>query len=135
MKESNFQLTGKPKLNGFSLITNKEYKFNEELALEIDNNISIIKGTEEHARQAIVVLKIGIFSLKELSKVPFQINVEIEGYFNWDDELEKNAVLLDAMLKQNAPAILFSYVRPLITLLTVEADMPPLVIPLMNFKD
>ncbi len=135
MKESNFQLTGKPKLNGFSLITNKEYKFNEELALEIDNNISIIKGTEEHARQAIVVLKIGIFSLKELSKVPFQINVEIEGYFNWDDELEKNAVLLDAMLKQNAPAILFSYVRPLITLLTVEADMPPLVIPLMNFKE
>ena len=135
MKESNFQLTGKPKLNGFSLITNKEYKFNEELALEIDNNISIIKGTEEHARQAIVVLKIGIFSLQELSKVPFQINVEIEGYFNWDDELEKNAVLLDAMLKQNAPAILFSYVRPLITLLTVEADMPPLVIPLMNFKE
>ena len=135
MKESNFQLTGKPKLNGFSLITNKDYKFNEELALEIDNNISIIKGTEEHARQAIVVLKIGIFSLKELSKVPFQINVEIEGYFNWDDELEKNAVLLDAMLKQNAPAILFSYVRPLITLLTVEADMPPLVIPLMNFKE
>ncbi len=135
MKESNFQLTGKPKLNGFSLITNKDYKFNEELALEIDNNISIIKGTEEHARQAIVVLKIGIFSLQELSKVPFQINVEIEGYFNWDDELEKNAVLLDAMLKQNAPAILFSYVRPLITLLTVEADMPPLVIPLMNFKE
>ena len=67
--------------------------------------------------------------------MPFQINVEIEGYFNWDDELEKNAVLLDAMLKQNAPAILFSYVRPLITLLTVEADMPPLVIPLMNFKE
>lgn len=135
MKESNFQLTGKPKLNGFSLVTNKEYKFNEELALEIDNSISIIKGTEEHARQAIVVLKIGIFSLQELSKVPFQINVEIEGYFNWDDELEKNAVLLDAMLKQNAPAILFSYVRPLITLITVEADMPPLVIPLMNFKE
>jgi preprotein translocase subunit SecB len=135
LKESKFQLTGKPKLNGFSLITNKEYKFSEELALEIDNNISIIKGTEEHARQAIVVLKIGIFSLQELSKVPFQINVEIEGYFNWDDELEKNAVLLDAMLKQNAPAILFSYVRPLITLLTVEADMPPLVIPLMNFKE
>jgi len=135
LKESNFQLTGKPKLNSFSLETNKEYKFDEELALEFDNNIRIIKGTEEHAQKAIVVLKIGIFTLQELSKVPFQIKIEIEGYFNWDDELEKNAVLLDTMLKQNAPAILFSYVRPLITLITVEANMPPLVIPLMNFKD
>lgn len=89
MKESNFQLTGNPKLNSFSLETNKEYKFDEELALEIDNNIRIIKGTEEHAQKAIVVLKIGIFTLQELCKVPFQIKIEIEGYFNWDDELEK----------------------------------------------
>ena len=80
-------------------------------------------------------IKIGIFTLQELGDAPFQIKVEIEGYFNWDEDLGENAALLETMLKQNAPAILYSYARPLITLITVEANMPPLVIPLMNFRD
>ena len=65
---------------------------------------------------------------------PFQFNMEIEGFFTWTEELGAKKELLETMLNQNAPAILYSYLRPLITLITVEADMPPLVIPLMNFK-
>ena len=135
MKQSNFQLIGKPKINFFSYETNQEYEFVGDLALEIDNNIHVIKGTDEHSLKAIVALKVGIFTVQELQKVPFQIKLEIEGEFHWDEELEKNEKLLENMLRQNAPAILFSYVRPLITLITVEANMPPLVIPLMNFTE
>ena len=69
-----------------------------------------------------------------MEEVPFQFNMEIEGLFTWTEELGEKEELLETMLSQNAPAILYSYLRPLITLITVEADMPPLVIPLMNFK-
>jgi len=39
------------------------------------------------------------------------------------------------MLRQNAPAALFSYLRPIVTQITVEANIPPLVLPLMNFTE
>ena len=66
MKESKFQLIGKPIINNFSYETNKDYKFNGDLALEVDSNIHVIKGIEEHSREAIVALKIGIFTLLSL---------------------------------------------------------------------
>lgn len=135
MKESNFQLIGKPKLNRIDYQTNKNFAFVKELQLEFSNDITITKNAEEGSHEAVVLLKAGIFAEKQLDEVPFQFNMEIEGFFKWTEELAGKENLLETMLKQNAPAILYSYLRPLITLITVEADMPPLVIPLMNFKN
>ena len=134
MQESVFQLVGKPRINKLNFEINKEYKFDGEIKLDLSNNIMISKGIDEHAHQALVVLNLGVFETHSMDEVPFQIHVEIEGHFKWDEETEKDQTLLDIMLKQNAPAILYSYVRPIITLMTVEANMPPLVVPLMNFQ-
>jgi preprotein translocase subunit SecB len=134
LKESQFQLIGKPKLNRFEYQTNKNFTFSKELQLELNSQITIARNTEKESHKASVLLKTEIFGEKQLSEVPFQFNMEIEGFFQWNDELAADEQLLDSLLNQNAPAILYSYLRPLITLITVEADMPPLVIPLMNFK-
>jgi len=135
LKESNFQLIGKPKVNSMSYETNKKFNFTDELPLEISNNVQIIRCEDVHSEEAIVVLEIGIFVSKEFENVPFKISMEIEGHFRWNDILKENEKLLATMLQSNAPAILYGYLRPLITLITVEANMPPLVIPLMNFID
>jgi len=133
LKESNFQLIGKPKVSKMSYESNREYVFKDELALELNNNIQVSKSNDKEIHESIVVLNVGIFTLKDISSVPFQINIEIEGHFKWDDKLEGTPEILEIMLTQNAPAILYSYIRPIITLITVEGNMPPLVIPLVNF--
>ena len=133
LKESRFQLVGKPKITKILFETNKEFVFKDKVQLEMNNNIHIIKNSDEQKNDSIIVLNIGIFASKNLSDVPFRLDLEIEGHFMWDDKLTDDAFQLDSMLKQNAPAILYSYLRPIITLITVEANMPPLVIPLMNF--
>ncbi len=135
MKQSNLQMKGKPRLNSVLYETNKGFNFEGSLPLEIKNTVNIIKGEEEQALEAIIVLKIDIFDKEEFADAPFKMNVEIEGCFTWDKELSEKDELLNRLLKQNAPAILYSYIRPLITLITVEASMPPLVLPLMNFQD
>lgn len=136
MKESNFQLIGKPKINKLSYETNKQFAFcGEGLPIKIENHISINKGVGEHLQEAVVVLEIGFFTSQEFEKVPFKISMEIEGHFKWTTDLENDTNVLDDILKQNAPAILYTYARPFITLITFEAEMPPLVIPLVNFKD
>ena len=134
LRESSFQLVGKPKLNRIEYQTNRNFNFVKELQLELNNDITIARNSEAGSHEAIVVLKAGIFIGKQLEEVPFQFNMEIEGLFTWTEELGEKEELLETMLSQNAPAILYSYLRPLITLITVEADMPPLVIPLMNVK-
>ncbi len=133
MKESNFQLVGKPQITKIKLDVNKDYIFEKEVTLEIDNNILVQKSADEQEKESIVVLKVGVFTSKELSVVPFKLDIEIQGCFAWDDVLDKDTVRLEAMLRQNAPAVLFSYLRPIVTLMTVEVNMPPLVLPLMNF--
>ena len=136
LKESSLQLVGKPKINSVSYETNKKFKFsNQELELKIDHHISVSKGSGEHSQEAIVVLNIGFFTIEEFETVPFRISMEIEGRFKWTDELEKDSANLEKVLTQNAPAILYTYSRPFITLITFEAEMPPLVIPLINFQD
>ncbi len=135
MKESVFQLIGKPRISKFEIQLNREYKFDGEIKLDLSNNIQISKGIDEHSHQALVTLNLGVFETCSLTESPFQIHAEIEGHFKWEEALEKDQKLLDVMLKQNAPAILYSYIRPIITMMTVEANLPPLVIPLMNFQE
>lgn len=135
MKESSFQLVGKPRISKMLFETNKDFVFKDEVQLETNSNIHIIKNSDEQKNDSIVILKVGIFSSKSLSDVPFKLELEIEGHFMWDAKLAEDTYQLDSMLKQNAPAILYSYLRPIITLITVEANMPPLVIPLMNFSE
>ena len=43
MKESNFQLVGKPQITKIKLDVNKDYIFEKEVTLEIDNNILVQK--------------------------------------------------------------------------------------------
>jgi preprotein translocase subunit SecB len=135
MQESVFQLVGKPRIKKFDFELNEEYKLDGEIKLDMNNNIQINKGVDENAQQARVTLSIGIFESIKIDEVPFKIMVDIEGRFKWNKTLEENEEMLELMLKQNAPAILYSYVRPIITIITVEANLPPLVIPLMNFQE
>ncbi|MCH3915728.1 MAG: protein-export chaperone SecB [Acidaminococcaceae bacterium] len=135
MKESSLQLIGKPRINSFVYETNKKYKAtNEKLNVNIKQDISISKAKNKQLREAAVVLKLGIFTMTDFTTVPFKIELEIEGHFKWDEALDKEKSVLKKMLEENAPAILYTFVRPFITLITFEANMPPLVIPLLNFK-
>lgn len=134
MKESSFQLIGKPKIIKVFYETNKNFIFDKEVSLKISNNVKIAKSLDQKKRESIVILSFGIFSDEDLSDVPFKMNMEIEGCFIWNEKLDNDS-RLDDLLRQNAPAVLYSYLRPIITLITIEANMPPLVIPLMNFGD
>jgi preprotein translocase subunit SecB len=133
LKESKFQLIGKPRVTKSLFEISEKFDSDGELTLEIENNVKIIQA--ENDIEAMVILTLEIFKTNDFEKVPFKMDMTIEGHFGWSEELKDNKTQLEVMLKENAPAILYSYLRPLITLLTVEGNLPPLVIPLMNFRD
>ena len=58
----------------------------------------------------------------------YTAKVQITGYFSIDEENEDKEILL----KQNAVAILFPFVRSEFTLLTAQPEMTPLILPILN---
>lgn len=73
-----------------------------------------------------------IFTLNPEKKhdVPFTLTASIFAVFNWHD-LDKSQV--DKLLKVNAPALLLSYLRPIIANITANSGMAPYTIPFINF--
>ena len=127
MKDSEFQLLSQR-------LTKTEFKINrnfsnkdKKIALKLSSNIKISKMKNKN--EGVVIFKLDIFNKKELEKYPFYINLEIEGLFSWS----KNINNIDKYLKVNAPAVLMSYLRSIVTQLTVSAGYPPLILPLIDF--
>lgn len=80
-------------------------------------------------RIAIVVLNVSLF--EDIEDAPFAANVSYEGEFIWDETVSEER--LQTLLDVNAPAVLYSYMRPVFTDFTTKACFPPLILPMANF--
>lgn len=133
MNKSKFQLVSTPKMINCNFELNEDFILPDgQLGVEISHKVDVeeIESTDEvNIRK--VILTLYLYGQQDLSEVPFKLNLKIEGVFSWEADLDKETALI--LLNQNAPAILYSYLRPAITFLTISANLPPLVIPLMNF--
>ena len=125
------------KKSGFQLINEKvlslDYKINENsviknIDLKLSGNTEIHKFEENKAK---VIFSFNVFKKEPIESVPFKIEIIIEGIFTWNEEISLDMV--DQLLNTNAPAILISYIRSIVTQLTVLSGFPALVIPLLNF--
>lgn len=69
-------------------------------------------------------------SIGEISeKNPFFINISEAAGFKWEDDTED----VDKLLSQNAPALLLSYMRPTISMITAASKYPAYNLPYINF--
>ena len=74
-------------------------------------------------------LELGIIigNKKQLDELPFYINVRIQGFFELSDE-EKAYELM----RVNATAIMYPYLRSTVTSLTALANINPIILPTIN---
>ena len=61
---------------------------------------------------------------------PFDIEVQVTGHFQIQSDNTCDSS--DAIINQNSYAILFPYLRAIITNLTGTANIPPIILPIMN---
>ena len=65
----------------------------------------------------------------EKGDMPFSIFVDIKGCFEMENWEQPD---LFPLINSNAVAILFPYLRSIITMLTANANIPPYTLPVMN---
>lgn len=127
MKPSNFQFIN-PYITDIYFKVNPDYTKDE---FDIQNEISVhINKSNDEANIAIVELEYKINS--EEGNTPFNLNITVASKFTWDNLDDKT---LDIMLKNNAPALLLSYMRPIVSNITNSAGFPPYNIPFINFTE
>lgn len=71
-----------------------------------------------------IVLKVNVF--KEEEKAPFNMEVEVSGFFELEGE--DDIVRYEA----NAIAIMYPYLRAIVSTYTSSANVPPVILPAIN---
>jgi len=108
---------------------NPEFRSVGNIELKIDAGKTVTKHNDKPLAE--VSLTVSIF--KDKTDAPFWCTIIYQGLFSWNEGVASQKV--DEYLKCNAPALLYSYIRPIVTQLTVSADLPALTLPFMNFMD
>lgn len=103
------------------------YKTNPEFDIENNKDITIDEDVDAHIdiiddeKTAIITLRA---KLDEHKNVPFSFEVSIVGYFEFDEE-ESEEIEFRDLLKTNAVAILFPYLRSIVSELTGKSNRFP----------
>lgn len=93
-------------------------RFQREINKIDENNVSVDLSLEIKSREGL--------------QLPFHIEITIQGCFSLENWENKDKVIF---IENNAVAVLFPYLRTLVTFVTSNANMPPYIIPIMNITE
>jgi preprotein translocase subunit SecB len=129
MKKSSFKIISQ-RLKDVKYFINTDFEFlkNKQVSLEMDFSTKINKHAEKPIAEVLFTLKL----FGKSDNAPFTGEITYQGLFEWEKDTPPENV--DKYLNYNAAALLYSYIRPVITNLTAMSNLPPLTIPFMNFQ-
>lgn len=107
---------------------NCDFKFVEPL--EIDFSLKVNTGIIKDNTKGKVTLILEIFKEPIKNNYPFSLDLIVTGYFSTKEELEEDR--LQEFLEINGTAALFPFLRSIVCDITKNANIEPLIIPLIN---
>ena len=113
------------------LVNSIDFKYNSEYTggktkMDVDFGHQVAVKNNE----ARVSLRCMLFRKAKKEEKPFHLEVQMTGIFEFQTELEGEE--LNNILRQQAINILFPYLRALISNITGNTGLPPIILPLIN---
>lgn len=124
MKESNFQFKD-PYILELNFKENENFVVEKFESLKSNFNVSINRSETE--LEAFITLEV---NLGDNDRCPFQLSVKIGANFFWSEDFDEE--LVDICLNKNAPALLISYIRPIIANVTSFSRFPSFNLPFID---
>ncbi len=107
-----------------------EFKNNAAFDAEaVDIDFNIHHKVVRNMPDAYVTLRMNIFPDAAANNYPFSFSISATGHFQIDGDDSEEA---NNFLNVNAVAILFPYLRALVTTYTANANVTPLILPPVN---
>lgn len=123
-----------PKKSLFQLHTQRMVDvkfFLNEKGEKNDTNLEVGVNIKAAYTEKKALVELVVHINKDMQDQIFSLSIKNQGVFQWENFSEEE---VKPYLEENAPAILLSYVRTMVTSLTLAAGLNPLVLPLLNFK-
>lgn len=115
-------------VNKIEFYTNDDFEDDSvSIKFDVNRNIEYIEGEDSNA--LLVTLDVKLFDDAKKNNYPFSMNLSLTGFFEIDDVTAEQRT---SLAEVNAVAILFPYVRSIITTFTANANVNPLVLPPIN---
>ena len=128
MKKSVLQFST-PYITYLNITRNNNFDKDSVVKINTDFNVDIKKDINDNFALIKLMGTIGD------NMAPFTIECNIEAMFKWEIVSDNSDnVNIDELLQYNAPALLLSYMRPIISNITSQAGFPPYDIPFMDFR-
>ncbi len=129
MVPSKFQFTN-PVLTKMAFLVNEGFspEENKDTQLPFETKFSV-----QRVDSCMAYVSLQADVAEESQKYPFCLSAVIGAHFRWDQETDSQIV--EALLKNNAPALLLGYLRPYIAQITMAGPFQPVHIPFMNFME
>ena len=126
--ESAFQFTN-PALMDLSFCINENFdnKNNSEVQIGMKISIKVFKSNKPNEASVHLTVEIG----EKDERIPFWIKGTEAADFKWEEEIDDS--MSERLLKQNAPSLLLSYLRPIIAQVTAASSYGIYNIPFINF--
>ncbi|RKI41092.1 hypothetical protein D7V86_13910 [bacterium D16-51] len=105
-------------------------EYDQDMAIDIKFDMDAEYRIDECKGNMDVILKAYVFKEDNVKQYPFSMDIEVLGIFSITGSLKENV----ERFKPNAVAILFPYVRALISTYTANANVAPLILPPININ-
>ena len=113
--ESKFQFI-KPILKSVEYVVNENFEKDTTKSIDMNMNMTVsVKKSVVSSTEASVSLTVNLGE-KNNDDFPFYLNITESAEFKWCEDMEEKMV--DQLLRQNAPALLLSYLRPTVAQIT-----------------
>ena len=129
MKSSEFQFIT-PCLSKLDFKINNDYDDKEE---EIQLGLHV-KVNKERVGECEAVVELEVIIGTEDNTAPFYIHISEGSLFRWEQGVYSEPEI-EALLSQNAPALLLAYIRPIVANITGASKYASYNIPFVNFMD
>ena len=126
---SKFQFD-RPILTKINFELSKDYDSSQNTSALMQIGIQANTTRSNDAPEAVVAIIVTIGDKSPNS--PFWIEAVESAKFHWDESLDSKTI--DLLLGQNAPALLISYIRPTITLITAASPFNAFTLPFIDLS-
>ncbi len=106
--------------------TNESYTKENRIELDFDFDVNCTYAKNSNSLQ--IELSADIFKGAEEKNYPFEMSVCLKGFFSVEEEFDIS------LFEKNATAILFPYLRAIVSTYTANANVAPVILPPMNIN-
>ncbi len=110
------------RVNEIELKNNDDFKDNGD---KIPINLSIVPTIKVQGQNMSILLNTEIFKDSKQNNYPFEMTIKLTGYFKCEGESPEK-------FAKNAIAILYPYIRSIVSTYTANANIYPLILPTIN---